>query len=294
VLGGRAERPHYTCPVNRVVVVTGSSSGIGLATALAFARAGDAVVATLRDPTGADELRAAVAEAEVDLEVLGLDVTDDEAVARVVGDVLARYGRVDVLVNNAGAPFTATLEELPISELHRSMDVNFFGVVRTTKAVLPAMRAAGGGHLIAVTSLGGVVGQPFNDAYCAAKFAVEGLYESLHPVAAAFGVHVSIVEPGPVDTRFDEKAAPVDAEASAPFATLRARYRELMDSGSARRQPPADVGDLIVGIADEARPVLRYQTGKLVSRIAAMKLADMTGERITALTATWLAEPPAI
>ena len=279
--------------MNRVVVVTGSSSGIGLATALAFARAGDAVVATVRDPAGADDLRAAVATAELKVEVVGLDVTDDDAVAQVIGDVLARHGRVDVLVNNAGAPFTATLEELPISELHRSMEVNFFGVVRTTKAVLPAMRVAGGGRLIAVTSLGGGVGQPFNDAYCAAKFAVEGLYESLHPVAAAFGVHVSIVEPGPVDTRFDEKAMPVAADTAAPFAALRSRYRELMDSGSARRQKPADVGDLIARIADEDRPVLRYQTGKLVSRIAAMKLTDMSGERITALTASWLAAPPA-
>src|ERR1700722_18056786 len=216
--------------MNRVVVVTGSSSGIGLATALAFAQAGDAVVATVRDPSRADDLRAAVAEAALEVEVVGLDVTDDDAVTRVMRDVLARHGRVDVLVNNAGAPFAATLEELPISEVRRSMEVNFFGVVRTTKAVLPAMRVAGGGRLIAVTSLGGVVGQPFNDAYCAAKFAVEGLYESLPPVAAAFSVHVSIVEPGLVDTRFDEKAAPVDAGASAPFATLRARYRELMDS----------------------------------------------------------------
>jgi len=279
--------------VNRIVVVTGSSRGIGLATALAFARAGDTVVATVRDPTSADELLSAIAGTGGDapIEVVGLDVTDDDAVTAVIGDVMARHGRIDVLVNNAGAPFSATLEETPISELRRSMEVNFFGVAKTTKAVLPAMREAGRGRLIAVTSLGGVVGQPFNDAYCAAKFAVEGLYESLYPVAANFGVHVSIVEPGPVDTRFDDKAMPVDPVAAAPFAVIKRNRDAVMESGASRRQPPEEVGEIIVGIADEENPVLRYQTGKLVSRIASMKIADMTGERITALTASWLKSP---
>ena len=282
--------------MNRIVVVTGSARGIGLATVLAFARAGDTVVATVRDPASAGELRTAIGGSggggvESGVEIVGLDVSDDDAVTEVIGDVMERHGRVDVLVNNAGAPFTATLEELPLSELHRSMEVNFFGVARTTKAVLPAMREAGHGRLIAVTSLGGVVGQPFNYAYCAAKFAVEGLYESLHPVAAHFGVHVSIVEPGPVDTRFDDKATTTDAVASAPFASIRRNRDAVMESGASRRQPPAEVGEIIVGIADEDNPVLRYQTGKLVSRIAAMKLADMTGERITGLTASWLVNP---
>lgn len=251
------------------------------------------MVATVRDPTSADELLSAIAGTGGDapIEVVGLDVTDDDAVTAVIGDVMARHGRIDVLVNNAGAPFSATLEETPISELRRSMEVNFFGVAKTTKAVLPAMREAGRGRLIAVTSLGGVVGQPFNDAYCAAKFAVEGLYESLYPVAANFGVHVSIVEPGPVDTRFDDKAMPVDPVAAAPFAVIKRNRDAVMESGASRRQPPEEVGEIIVGIADEENPVLRYQTGKLVSRIASMKIADMTGERITALTASWLKSP---
>jgi NAD(P)-dependent dehydrogenase (short-subunit alcohol dehydrogenase family) len=280
--------------MDRIVVVTGSASGIGRATALAFAAAGDTVVATVRDPSTAGDLRAAIAEFGVGarVEVVGLDVTDDDAVTGVLGGVLTRHGRVDVLVNNAGAPFSTTLEETSMSELRRSMEVNFFGVAKTTKAVLPAMREAGDGRLIAVTSLGGVVGQPFTDAYCAAKFAVEGMYESLHPVAAAFRIRVSIVEPGPVETPFDDKTAPVDPVAAGPFAALRAAKDAVMAGGAGRRQDPAAVGEQILAIAGEEHPVLRYQTGKLVARIAGMKLADMTGERITSLTASWLAAPP--
>jgi NAD(P)-dependent dehydrogenase (short-subunit alcohol dehydrogenase family) len=211
----------------------------------------------------------------------------------VIAGVIERHGRIDVLVNNAGAPFNATLEELSIDELRRSLEVNFLGVARTTKAALPSMRMAGRGRLIAVTSLGGVVGQPFTDAYCAAKFAVEGLYESLHPVAAAFGVRVSIVEPGPVETAFDESAAPRDPVVSAPFATLRARHAAVMASGAGRRQSPEDAGEFIASVADEDDPAFRYQTGGLVRRIASMKLADLSGEAVTAFTGSWLAEPGA-
>jgi NAD(P)-dependent dehydrogenase (short-subunit alcohol dehydrogenase family) len=277
--------------MDRVVVVTGSARGIGRATALAFAARGDTVVATVRDPTTAEGLRAAADDAGLHIEVTGLDVSDDAAAVEVVERVIGQHGRIDVLVNNAGAPFNATLEELTMDELRRSLDVNFLGVARTTKAALPFMRKAGRGHVIAVTSLGGTVGQPFTDAYCAAKFAVEGLYESLQPVAATFGIHVSIVEPGPVETGFDDKVVLPDPAVSAPFAVLRSRHAAVMASGDGRRQSPEDAGAFIAGVADEAHPVLRYQTGGLVRRIASMKLADLTGEGVTAFTASWLAEP---
>jgi NAD(P)-dependent dehydrogenase (short-subunit alcohol dehydrogenase family) len=271
--------------------MTGSARGIGKAAVLAFAGRGDTVVATVRNPSTADELRAAAAAATGRIEVVGLDVADGAAVDEVMGDVLERHGRVDVLVNNAGAPFTATLEELTIEDIQRSLEINFLGVARTTKAVLPSMRAAGSGHLIAVTSLGGVVGQPFQDAYCAAKFAVEGLYESLHPVAAAFGVKVSIVEPGPVETGFFEVEAPLDPAVSAPFAVLHARRNAVMKSGDGRRRSADETGEFIAAVADEEQPVLRYQTGGLVRAIAAMKLKDMDGQVISSFMAGWLEDP---
>src|SRR5262249_37753661 len=182
-------------------VVTGASSGIGLATAVAFAQGGDRVVAILRPTSRRDALDDALTEAGVELELLMLDVTDAAAVDAGMVAVAERYGGIDILINNAGVGYTATLEELSIEDFRQSMEVNFFAVARLTKAVLPGMRAAGRGHVIAVTSLGGAIGQPFNEAYCAAKFAVEGLYQSLNPVAVRFCVAGSVLRTLPQATQ---------------------------------------------------------------------------------------------
>jgi NAD(P)-dependent dehydrogenase (short-subunit alcohol dehydrogenase family) len=274
--------------MERIVVITGASTGIGLATAVAFGRAGDRVIATMRDPARAGALKAAVSSAGVGVEVLPLDVTSDTSVADAIGRVMDAHGRIDVLVNNAGLGVVASLEELTMDEIQRSLDINFMGVARTTKAALPLMRAAGHGHLIAVTSIAGAVGQPFNDAYCAAKQAVEGLYESLCPVAATFGVRVCIVEPGPVATSFSDKSARFDSPDEA-IAVLKARYLAVMRDGSVRAQPADEVADVIVGVADQADPPLRCQTSRFTTRLIERKLADITGENVVALTSPWIA-----
>lgn len=279
--------------MDRVVVITGTSSGIGLATAVAFGRAGDTVVATMRDPSRATALEAAAAAADVGLEVLPLDVTSDASVDQAFERVMHDHGRIDVLVNNAGLGVVATLEELTIGDLQRSLDVNFLGTARTTKAALPLMRQAGRGHLIAVSSVAGAVGQPFNDAYCAAKQAMEGLYESLCPVAATFGVRVCIVEPGPVATPFSQRADRFNAPDEA-IARLKARYVEVTGVGTdrARAQPPEEVADVIVGVADQPDPPLRCQTSRFTTRLIERKLADITGEQVIAMTSAWIAPEP--
>lgn len=274
--------------MDRVVVITGSSSGIGLATSVAFARAGDTVIATMRDPSRSVPLEAAATEAGVSVEVVPLDVTSDQSVSRAIGAVLDDYGRIDVLVNSAGMGTSATLEELSIDDLQRSLDVNYLGAARTTKAALPAMRAAGGGHLIAISSVAGAVGQPFNDAYCASKHALEGLYESLHPVAAAFGVHVCIVEPGPVATPFHNSSERIDSP-DEQIARLKARYRQVVDPSQARGQPAEEVADVVLRVADDPTPTLRYQTSRFTVRLIERKIADLSGEKVIAMTSPWLA-----
>src|SRR3954447_18675534 len=177
----------------RVVLITGCSRGIGLAAAVAFAERGDFVVATLRNLTaGAEPVRQALLAAGGDTDLLSLDVTDDRSVDAAIAAVLARHGRIDVLVNNAGLGYRGTLEELSISDLQASLEVNFLGAARTMKAVLPSMRQAGAGHIISVSSTAGAFGQPFDGACCAAKCALEGLCESLTAVARAFGVRVVV------------------------------------------------------------------------------------------------------
>jgi NAD(P)-dependent dehydrogenase (short-subunit alcohol dehydrogenase family) len=275
----------------RVVVVTGTSSGIGLAAAVAFARRGDQVVATLRASSRREGFDAAVGTAGGHVEELFLDVTDGDAARSAIASVLDRYRRIDVLVNNAGIGSIATLEELSIEDFRRSLEVNFFGVLHLTKAVLPAMRAAQHGHIIAVTSMGGAVGQPFNDAYCAAKFAVEGFYESLNPVAARFGVHVSIVEPGPVATEFRSHGLMGTDRADPELAELKRRYRAVTDAGFARAQSPEDAAAVIVAATDDNPPVLRYQTSNFIRRLVGRKLVDVTGEAVVGLTSPWLDGP---
>jgi NAD(P)-dependent dehydrogenase (short-subunit alcohol dehydrogenase family) len=277
---------------SRVVVVTGATSGVGLAAAVAFAATGETVVATHRGSTPPAALAAAVTAAEGGIVALELDVANEQSCQSAIESVLSQHGHIDVLVNNAGVGYVATLEQLTIDDLRRSMEVNFFGVAHLTKSVLPSMRARRTGRVIAVTSLGGILGQPFNDAYCAAKFAVEGLFESLYPVEARFGVFTSIVEPGPVATAFRSNSIRPSPGEDPELTRLLARYDTMLGGGDGRAQSPEGAAEVIVGVSREERPLLRYQTSKFTTRLASLKLSDLTGEQVTSFTAGWLEAPP--
>jgi NAD(P)-dependent dehydrogenase (short-subunit alcohol dehydrogenase family) len=154
------------------------------------------------------------------------------------------------------------------------------------------MRERRSGRVIAVTSLGGTLGQPFNDAYCAAKFAVEGLFESLYPVEARFGVWTSIVEPGPVATGFRTNSQRPAAGGVPELDELRDRYDAMMADGNGRAQTPEDAAAVIVGVSRQERPLLRYQTSKFTTKLAGFKISDLTGETVTSFTSSWLGDPP--
>ena len=266
-----------------VVLITGTSSGIGKALASQLAESGWQVVATAR--------RATAAMPGVDQRLL--DVTDDASVCDCLDGVMRDYGRLDAVVNNAGAGHVATLEEDSIDDIRKVFEVNFFGVVRVSQAALPLLRASQG-RLVTVTSVGGVVGQPFNDAYCAAKFAVEGLMEGLAPVARGLGVRVSVVEPGYVTSEFvanlgfDMNAA---ASAEGPYQAMRDSYiervRQRMPQGQTCEAAAAVIRDVL---ADPA-PQFRYQTSDAARMLVGLKLTDMSGEGIQAFTRSWIAAP---
>ena len=275
----------------RVALITGTSSGIGLAAAVRAAKAGFRTVATLRDLARADKLQAAATEAGVTLDIRALDVTDPASVRAAVDGVLAEYGRLDVLVNNAGAGHVGTIEREPVDDVRRVMEVNFFGVVETTKAALPALREAGG-RIISVTRIGGVVGQPFNEAYCAAKFAVEGFMESLAPVAAAQGVGVCVIEPGAVATEFVGNVG-FDPEktfaALGPYADSLRAYLDRTGSAFADAQTADEVAEVVVRAMTDAAPAFRIQTSKAAEEFTGTKLADLDGSAVQRLTTAWLA-----
>src|SRR5690242_19113474 len=205
-----------------VALVTGTSSGMGLDTAVELARRGLTVIATMRDTSRATALTDAAAEAGIEVDVRALDVTDHPAARACVDGVLADHGRLDVLVNNAGRGAVATAEQLSLDEIRDQLEVNYLGPVALTKLVLPQMRAAGSGTVLTVTSVGGAVGQPFADAYCGAKFAVEGFMQSLAVVMLAHGVHVSVIEPAAVASDFVGNVArpesPATTDGSDPYA----------------------------------------------------------------------------
>ncbi len=272
-----------------VVLITGTSSGIGLSTAVAAATAGHTVVATLRDVHRSTALREAVAAAGAKVDVRSLDVTDDESVQHCLTAVAEEYGEITAVINNAGAAHLGTLETDGMDALRRVLEVNFFGVARVSAAALPHLRASRG-QLIAVSSVGGVVGQPFNDAYCSAKFAVEGLYESLAPVAAAVGVRVSLVEPGPVASAFVANLGDIGARLDAV-----GDYRPLLEAYLARAgesfsgaQSAAEVADVVVGLLGDPQPPLRVQTSAAAGDFVGRKLADRSGAQVTAMTSAWI------
>lgn len=275
---------------DRVALITGTSSGIGLATAVLAARRGFRTVATLRDTGRAGRLHEAAAEAGVELDVRPLDVTDAGSVGAAFEGVLADYGRLDVLVNNAGAGHIGTIEQEPVSAVRKTMEVNFFGVAETTKAAMPALRASGG-RLITVTSVGGVIGQPFNEAYCAAKFAVEGMMEALAPVAAAQGVTVCVVEPGAVATEFVNNVGVGErlfAEAG-PYADSLRKYIANVTKSFQGAQTADEVAEVILGAMTAETPAFRIQTSKWAEEFAALKFADRDGSAVQRLTGGWLA-----
>ncbi|MER6365880.1 SDR family NAD(P)-dependent oxidoreductase [Kitasatospora sp. NPDC001527] len=277
-----------------VLLITGCSSGIGLATAVAAARAGFTTVATLRDPARADALLKAAELAGVTLDVRRLDVTEPASVAACVDGVAATYGRLDAVVNNAGVSnFDPTLEMSTDAALRANLEVNFFGVIAVSRAALPLLRAAGG-RLVTLGSVHGVVGQPFNEAYCAAKFAVEGFMESLAPVAAAHGVRVSVVVPGFVpDTAFgvfpdiDRRTI---AAASGPYAPTFADYLAWVggQGWEAAGQPAAEVAEVVVRTLRAERPAFRVPTNAWAAGHLAHKLADPDGSAVQALARTWI------
>ncbi|MEV7559635.1 SDR family NAD(P)-dependent oxidoreductase [Streptomyces sp. NPDC089795] len=276
----------------RTVLITGTSSGIGLAAAIAAAGAGWRTVATLRDTGRADALRKAAVEAGVEIDIRQLDVVDEASVAAAVEGVIADYGRLDAVVNNAGAGHVGTLELETVADVRAVMEVNFFGVLNVSKAALPHLRATGG-RLITVTSVGGVIGQPFNEAYCAAKFAVEGYMESLAPVAGAVGVSVTVVEPGAVATEFVNNIG-LDLEAriaaAGPYSDALRHYVErTVGQFMNGAQTPAGAAESVMEALTVDEPAFRIQTSQWARDFTGNKLVDQDGSAVVGMTGAWVA-----
>jgi len=242
---------------NKVWLITGASSGFGRAIAEAALDRGDRVVATARDPDQLSDLATADG-----VHVIPLDVTDPEQRRGAVDGAIGAFGRIDVLVNNAGRTQVGAVEETTDAELRSLFELHFFAPVALTRAVLPHMRAQGGGAIVQMSSVGGQITAPGFGAYCATKFALEGITQALHDEVASFGIRTVIVEPGAFRTGLFRPDAAYQSQPMAEYAQTVGPTRDYV-SGGHRSQPgdPAKAAQAILAALDADEPPLRLALG---------------------------------
>jgi NAD(P)-dependent dehydrogenase (short-subunit alcohol dehydrogenase family) len=243
-----------------IAVVTGTSTGIGFATAVTLGRAGHTVIATMRNLDSGGELQKIASGEKLPIALTTLDVDDDVSVRDAFNKVLAEYGRIDILVNNAGIGGGGAVEEAPLAVFRQVMETNFFGGLRCIKAVVPGMRERRHGCIVNVTSIAGRVAMTPQGAYAASKWAFEALSECLAQEMKAFDVRVAIVEPGVIATPIFSKARPLPNESPYPHSRrLRAWFKASLATGTPTS--PYVVGEQIRQIVDGASWQLRYTVG---------------------------------
>ncbi len=259
-----------------VALITGCSTGIGRATATTLASAGYRVVATARHPETLDGLEVAL--------TLRLDVSDAASIDAAVEVVLQRYGRIDVLVNNAGFALRGAIEEVDVEAAGRMFDVNVLGIIRMAQAVVPIMRRQGLGRIVNVGSLAGKLGGPANGTYAATKHAVEALSDALRWELAPFGVQVILVEPGAIGTSFEEtvqrSSGAVISRPDSPYTPLYARVTAANDRIRASQPGPEAVAAVILTALRAERPHARYPAAvPFLARIT-MALPDVVKDLV--------------
>lgn len=274
----------------KIVLVSGCSSGIGLSAAILLASDQHKrfkVYATMRNLEKKKELEERGKYVLGDtLFIKAMDVCSDDSVNAVVQEVISAHQRIDVVINNAGIGYFGPLEVQSMDSARNVFETNFFGVLRLTRAVLPYMKSNKEGHIICVSSMGGINGVPFNGIYCASKFAVEGLCESLAPLLKTFNVRCSVIEPGPVSTSFFANTKMI-SESDALLDEVDDETKHLLDncvkkmrgSFSTMVQTPDEIAQVILEALDAERPHFRYQTNKNYVSAAANKLVDITGDK---------------
>lgn len=270
-----------------VVLVTGASSGVGLSVAVQAAKAGHTTYATMRNLERRAALDEAAAEAGVSVNVIALDVQDSATIDAAVSQIISQEGRIDTLIANAGVGFARTTEQATEDDMQWVFDTNVMGVIRCTKAVLPHMRKQRSGRVIAVTSVGGLVGQPFNEVYCASKFAVEGYIESLASyVGPAFGIHFTAVEPGGIASEFAKSALKHFEQSGGmledeylPLIKMYLGGREGRSDGI--YQTSDEVAQVIMNCVSDPNPPIRCRTSPWAEDFTKLKTSpDPDGKKL--------------
>ncbi|MEJ7159018.1 SDR family oxidoreductase [Staphylococcus caprae] len=270
----------------KIVLITGASTGLGYETAILLAKQGYKVYATMRNLNKQDTLLQIAQENNLDIIIQQLDVTDIESIQTTVKRILKNEEKIDILINNAGAGFVKTTEHASDDEIMWQLNLNLMGVIRMTKAVLPSMRARREGHIINISSVGGLVGQPFNEIYCATKFGVEGYTEALSSyVQPKFNVKFSVIEPGGIQSEFTNN---VMAQLDSTGGIQSDEYKPILNTylnglkknyGPGSSQTSNEVAQVILNTIENEEPPIRTRTSPWSETFTELKTkADPTGK----------------
>lgn len=265
--------------MGKIICITGASSGIGLASALRFAREGWTVYAGTRHLERDQKLYQHVEE----LHFVELEVTQPDSIQQVIGRIDQEHGRLDVLFCNAGFGYLRALGQAPFTDIQRVFDTNVYGVMHTIRAALPLLRKTGYSHIVATSSVGGLVGQPMNEIYCASKFALEGLLESLATYyKPQFNIDITLLEPGAIATEFTRTVLGHVADTG---GILEDEYKPVLDAytgaflqRNAEPQTAESVADVMWNLVQSEIKPLRLRTSERAEEFVSRKVcADPTG-----------------
>ena len=248
--------------MEKVAIVTGSSSGIGFETSLALAREGYFTYATMRDTTKSNKIKEIAQKENLKINILELDVDDEKSVKSAIAQILDQKQRIDVLVNNAGWGLWGCVEDVSVDEFKEQFETNFFSIIRLIQEVAPTMRKQSSGTIVNVSSVVGRIGFPASPAYISSKFALEGLSESLRFEFAPFGVDVIIIEPGVIKTNFMKnmkmaKKSELDTVYKDITTKVVSGVKMMAEMGT----PPKEVANTIVKAIKDKKPLPRYIVG---------------------------------
>ena len=247
--------------MEKVAIVTGSSSGIGYETSLALARDGFYTFATVRNSKKADKILQVAKKENLNIEIIELNVDDEKSISAAIEKIISKKQRIDVLVNNAGWGLFGSVEDVSMKDFRAQFETNFFGIISIIQKVAPIMRKQGSGAIVNVSSVAGRIGFPGSPAYISSKFALEGLSESLRYELGQFGVKIIIIEPGVIKTNFFSSMKIAEPKPDSPYKEITEKVIMGIKMMAELGTPPSEVATTILHAIKEENPRPRYIVG---------------------------------
>lgn len=247
--------------MEKVAIVTGSSSGIGYETSLALAREGFYTFATVRNSKKAEKILQIAKKENLNIEIIELDVDDEKSISASIEKIISKKQRIDVLVNNAGWLLFGSVEDVSMKDFRAQFETNFFGIISIIQKVAPVMRKQGSGIIVNISSVAGRIGFPGSPAYISSKFALEGLSESLRYELGQFGVKTIIIEPGVIKTNFFSSMKIAEPKPDSPYKEITEKVIMGIKMMAELGTPPSEVATTILHAIKEENPRPRYIVG---------------------------------